>query len=440
MATVITLAGESLIARKQAAGEPLQIDAFVLALVPGLDPDLPVDRSEGKPDAAQIVHTYQIPDEYRGYVNPNQVVYSMLLGSDLGNFSFNWLGLYSSVDDVVVAISHLPEMAKWKTDTATNAAGNNLTRNMLLEFSGAQVATGITIQAATWQVDFTARMRGIDARERRSNRDIYGRACFFADAAKVVNNAGAFSLQAGTLYVEGVRVAFAAMPLEAGSLPKKVWLDVGLVQQGADMVADMAVTVLPPEQAAPDYADAVGNARYRVALAEIAADGTVTDLRRTEGVVTDLVAYLLARIEEQGTDEEALAALRADLQALADQVAQNNQGKVGRSEFSFIAEDNGRFIFPVVGGGQRFMLQWGVKDYTGTARNADIPVTFPIAFPNACLNVLTERKTNTYAPAGSVDSFAAYAYTPTGFQFQFENSTAAAAAEGSVMVWFAIGF
>ncbi|MFV0348437.1 MAG: hypothetical protein ACK5JO_07595, partial [Halodesulfovibrio sp.] len=109
----------------------------------------------------------------------------------------------------------------------------------------------------------------------------------------VVNNVGAFSLQAGTLYVEGVRVAFAAMPLEAGSLPKKVWLDVGLVQQGADMVADMAVTVLPPEQAAPDYADAVGNARYRVPLAEIAADGTVTDLRRTEGVVTDLVAYLL---------------------------------------------------------------------------------------------------------------------------------------------------
>jgi hypothetical protein len=136
-------------------------------------------------------------------------------------------------------------------------------------------------------------MRGIDERERRSNRDIYGRACFFADAAKVVNNAGAFSLQAGTLYVEGVRAAFAAMPLEAGSLPKKVWLDVGLVQQGADMAADMAVTVLPPEQAAPDYVDGVGNARYRVALAEIAADGTVTDLRRTEGVVTDLVAYLL---------------------------------------------------------------------------------------------------------------------------------------------------
>jgi hypothetical protein len=293
MATVITLAGESLIARKQAAGEPLQIDAFVLALVPGLDPDLPVERSEGKPDAAQIVHTYQIPDEYRGYVNPNQVVYSMLLGSDLGNFSFNWLGLYSSADDVVVAISHLPEMAKWKTDTATNTAGNNLTRNMLLEFSGAQATTGITVQAATWQVDFTARMRGIDERERRSNRDIYGRACFFADAAKVVNNAGAFSLQAGTLYVEGVRAAFAAMPLEAGSLPKKVWLDVGFVQQGADMAADMAVTVLPPEQAAPDYADAVGNARYRVLLAEIAADGTVTDLRRTEGVVTDLVAYLL---------------------------------------------------------------------------------------------------------------------------------------------------
>ncbi|MFV0422238.1 phage tail protein [Oleidesulfovibrio sp.] len=74
MATAITLAGESLIARKQAAGEPLVIDTFLLALVPDLNPDLPVDRTEGKPDAGQMMHTYAIPEEFKGYVNPNQVV------------------------------------------------------------------------------------------------------------------------------------------------------------------------------------------------------------------------------------------------------------------------------------------------------------------------------------------------------------------------------
>ncbi|MFV0422176.1 hypothetical protein [Oleidesulfovibrio sp.] len=44
--------------------------------MPDLNPDLPVDRTEGKPDAGQMVHTYAIPEEFKGYVNPNQVVYS----------------------------------------------------------------------------------------------------------------------------------------------------------------------------------------------------------------------------------------------------------------------------------------------------------------------------------------------------------------------------
>jgi hypothetical protein len=75
MGASITLAGESLIAQKQGAGEKLEIARFVLALVPGLDPNAPVDRAAGKPPSEQIVFTKAY--DRKGYVSPNQVIYSL---------------------------------------------------------------------------------------------------------------------------------------------------------------------------------------------------------------------------------------------------------------------------------------------------------------------------------------------------------------------------
>lgn len=274
MSSVLTFAGESLIASKMAAGDVLDIDRIVLANMPGLDPNTAVDRAEGLPDAAQIVYEYAIPDDFKGFVNPNQVVYSMLLTSDVGPFEFNWLGLYSSTDDAVVAITHLPPLTK--TATSGPDLGNNITRNFLLEFSGAQELTGVTVEAATWQVDFTVRLKGIDERERLSNRDIYGRSLFFGEGFKVVNTDGSISLQPGTAYVEGVRIRLdAPLPLTPGVLPKPVLLDVALLPQGSDVVA-VATPVFTEHD---DYADANGVPHYVEKIANIDAAGNVTDLR-----------------------------------------------------------------------------------------------------------------------------------------------------------------
>ncbi|KIV66012.1 Phage tail fiber protein [Pseudomonas sp. FeS53a] len=76
MGASITLAGERLIAQKQGAQQILTVSRFILANVPGLDPNGPVDRAAGKPAAGQIVGTYDITQA--GYVNPNQVVYSLM--------------------------------------------------------------------------------------------------------------------------------------------------------------------------------------------------------------------------------------------------------------------------------------------------------------------------------------------------------------------------
>ena len=89
MSIVMTAAGEALTARLQSEGKPLIIDTFVFANVPGLDPSESLTPGITVP-TGHVVYEYPIPEEYRAYVNPNQVVYSALLGSDVGDWSFNW--------------------------------------------------------------------------------------------------------------------------------------------------------------------------------------------------------------------------------------------------------------------------------------------------------------------------------------------------------------
>ena len=193
MSVIMTAAGEALKARLQAEGKPLVIDTFVFAHIPNLDPTEQLTPGITVP-TEQVVYTYPIPDEYRAYVNPNQVVYSALLGSDVGDWSFNWQGLVCSEYDTLIAAATFPTLEKRKYSGATGAAGNNLTRNFLLEFSGAKELTGITISADVWQLDFTIRLLGMDERERLSNFDLYGAGWFSGDGWKLARQGGQYAL------------------------------------------------------------------------------------------------------------------------------------------------------------------------------------------------------------------------------------------------------
>ncbi|MCF8088965.1 MAG: phage tail protein [Desulfotignum sp.] len=156
MGSVFTNTGQTRINEVIGNASTLVIDRMVLALVPGLDPDAAIDRSQQMPDPADIVHTYTIDEDHKGYISPDQVVYSMLLGADIGDFTFNWIGLVEAVTDTVIAITTTPDISKWASDLATNTTGNAITRNMMLSFQDAQNVTGITITASTWQFDFSA--------------------------------------------------------------------------------------------------------------------------------------------------------------------------------------------------------------------------------------------------------------------------------------------
>src|SRR5690349_9579494 len=107
----ITIAGENLIAEKQAAQEVLVVSKFLYALVPGLDPATPVDRYAGKPPPEQMMYETDITKG--GYVDPNQVVYSSMIGSNVGDWDFNWLGL-ETAEGVLLAAAYTPVQQKRK--------------------------------------------------------------------------------------------------------------------------------------------------------------------------------------------------------------------------------------------------------------------------------------------------------------------------------------
>lgn len=307
MAASITRAGERLIAEKQAAHDVLLVSRFVLALVPGLDPSKPVDRDAPKPPPEQIVHTQRYTQ--KGFVNPNQVVYSLLMGSDIGDFDWNWIGLESE-EGVLLAVGYVPVQQKRKY-IPPHQIGNNVTRNMLLMFDGAQALTGITIDASTWQHDFTVRLRDIDERERRANRDVFGRACFFAQGLQLVNVAGAYQLKPGLAFVEGLRIELtAARPVAPPALPVKAYLDVALMREDSSVGVNWSVKW---GDDLSDYQDSADTQHYLVPLAHLPDSVTVNDLRQVEPIGGPLVQHFAAR-DGDYQDLRARATTKADVE------------------------------------------------------------------------------------------------------------------------------
>ncbi|MDD1138562.1 phage tail protein [Pseudomonas sp. TNT2022 ID233] len=292
MGASITLAGESLIAQKHVAQQGLDVARFIFAHVPGLDPNGPVDRAAPKPAAAQIVHVYDIPNDNAGYVNPNQVVYSSQIGSDVGDWDFNWIGL-ETAEGVLFAVAYVPLQIK-RRNIPPLQIGNNLTRNFLVAFDGAQALTGITIDASTWQHDFTVRLAGIDERERLSNRDIFGRACFFGSALQLEKVGGVYQLKPGTAYIEGIRVTrSAALPVVPSGIATTAWLDVALQRELSDVAASWQVVFAADR---PDYTDSAGVRHYCVAIADLPNSNTVVDRRPVEAIGGPLVTHFAARV------------------------------------------------------------------------------------------------------------------------------------------------
>ncbi|HED5892913.1 TPA: phage tail protein [Salmonella enterica] len=319
--TTITLAFEQWKAQQGATGEPVLLDEFVFANVPGLDPDQPVDRNETLPPAEQIVHRQAV--SRKGVVNDNAVVHSVVLGADVGDFSFNWIGLLNKASGTLAMIVHAPLQQKLKT--AEGQQGNVLTRSFLMEYNGAQAETGINTPAETWQIDFTARMAGMDERQRLENIDIFGAAAFFGDGYLVGKSGNQFYVTKGIGYVAGLRTTLAEnLNITVTTRPVKVWLDVcwtGTLTSVWGVQSRITV--------ADNLADYVQNGvqHYVFAVAGIDENGNIKDLR-PKGTLNEQQASDALRKHEQSrnhpdatTREKGFVQLSSDTNSESESLA-----------------------------------------------------------------------------------------------------------------------
>lgn len=288
MSQVVTNAGEALFAQKAQANEQLDIDTFIFAYVPGQDSQAPVDRSEGLPPTAQQVHTQ--PVQQVGRINNNTVVYSTVLNSLTGPFEFNWVGLYSSVNNTLVAISHVKSVNK--TITELGNAGNTLNRNFAIEYSGISDITGITVAPETWQLDFSARLAGMDELTQNLAMDMNGRDWFIGDGFKVepTANDDEFRVVPGVGYVHGMRVELEQdYVFTVQNYPQYVYVDVWYESE-AD--SKWGTKLIIKTSSTNNLNDFSMEERFTALIAKLITFDAVDDLRADKGLKQELNEHI----------------------------------------------------------------------------------------------------------------------------------------------------
>lgn len=143
---ILTNEGISLLATKQSQNEPLIIDRFLFAYFDGLNVEQEPPATEPMPPAPNQVD--ELPVTAQGYIDDDSVVYSCYMGTDIGDYDFNWVGMLSE-EGTLVAVSYVSPILKYAT--AGQVLGNAITRNFTIVYNDAKAITNINVEASTWQ-------------------------------------------------------------------------------------------------------------------------------------------------------------------------------------------------------------------------------------------------------------------------------------------------
>ncbi|WP_052121820.1 phage tail protein [Gallibacterium genomosp. 2] len=276
MASKLTQAFETYIRDSVVNHTPVVFDEFIFANIPGLN-DGNLDSHLTIPQANKIVHRQAVSQI--GALNENAIVYSVTIGTEIGDFDFNWVGLVNKSQNLLACGIYTGLTSKIKNKEQKQ--GNSITRSVLLEFPRAQELANVSVSAETWQIDFTMRLSGIDEKIRLTNRDLYGRAVFFDNAFLLKRKSGnVYTLDSGRAYIEGVRAEIKrTAEVTVPTLPASIYID---VCHHATVTGAYQTEIKYLTQSKNDYVGSDGYQHYVQIIADIASNGTITDRRLTD--------------------------------------------------------------------------------------------------------------------------------------------------------------
>ena len=296
--SVITNAFSPWLAARLADSKPARPDRMVFAWIEGQDENAEINPDEQLPAKSHITHTADIV--HFGTLNERAFVCSVVLDTTVGNWRYNWIGLVDSESDTLLMIVHTAEQQKIKT--AAGIQGNTLSRNLMMEFSGAAAASQITVTAETWQIDYSARLRSMDEAGRLALVDYYGQAAFRDDGFLVTVQDNVAVVEPGLGYVCGLRVELSESRSFAVANGSGVWVDA--VWSGTVTGAWVHSFKVVAAVNLSDYIDSAGFQHYVTRIASVTASG-VKDLRtpfplqKLEQTIDELDVYSKTEADER---------------------------------------------------------------------------------------------------------------------------------------------
>ncbi|MEZ9516600.1 phage tail protein [Vibrio splendidus] len=296
--SILTAAGKALLAQLNAEEKALVIDKMIFANVPNR-PEYP--QPDDVVPSNDVVHEAAV--EQRGRLSVDSVIYSTTLTSQEGPFEFNWTGAYCSEYGVLVTIDH--HALTPKTADEPGVSGNTLVRSVVLEYKDIAEITNITVDASTWQYNATPRMKKMDDDVAQANIDQNGKDWFIEDGFLVTPQASAFNIKAGAGYVSGNRVTLEFdRNVQVPNKPSFIYVDAhreGTPTGEQVTLFDFVVTAEEKD----DYTDANGVKHFVCKIAQVLADGSVSDLRpegesASREYVDDNIGWLAGKVWKEG--------------------------------------------------------------------------------------------------------------------------------------------
>ena len=167
--TAIPLQFEAYLQQQISAGVSPDMNEVIFAYLPELDLTVEIDRAQGLPPTDTWV--YQQDVDQVGKVGEGAIAYSVVIDASVRAFMFNAIYLHdkNNENSCGVIVYKIEE---------TKEYGMSSTKTLLQSYSGAAALAGVTLDAKTWQIDFQARLTGIDEQHRLSCLDNYGHAAF----------------------------------------------------------------------------------------------------------------------------------------------------------------------------------------------------------------------------------------------------------------------
>ncbi|WP_253809260.1 phage tail protein [Vibrio sp. RE88] len=274
--TAIPLEFERYLQNQISVGDAPDMNEMIFAHIPGLDPSQPINRENGLPDVSLWVHQQDI--DQVGKLGDNALAYSVVIPGTVAEFTFNAIYLRDkSVPNSCGMVVHKAE--------ETKENGMASTKSLVQAYDGAAQIAGITVDASTWQIDYQARLKGIEEDHRLACLDSYGHTAF-VDGFDVTQQAdpNKYKVTPGVVYVGGLRGVLTGEVLQTiTTKPNGLYVDV--VRQGTALsVWENKVTITVSETELTDYVDGNGDQHYVAELAGINADGSVVDWRVKGGL------------------------------------------------------------------------------------------------------------------------------------------------------------